>query len=139
MISRRAAAFDSSGIRRVFDLIRSLPDPINLSIGQPDFPMPEAACQAACEATQAGRNGYTATQGLPELRERLEAEVRVACGQPERTLCITSGTSGALVLALMALIDPRFTDMDRLAAEELIADAMAIREAQQRMAASEAR
>ncbi len=105
-ISRRAAAFDSSGIRRVFDLIRSLPDPINLSIGQPDFPMPEAACQAACEATQAGRNGYTATQGLPELRERLEAEVRVACGQPERTLCITSGTSGALVLALMALIDP---------------------------------
>lgn len=106
VISRRAAAFDSSGIRRVFDLMRTLPDPINLSIGQPDFPMPEAACQAACEATVSGRNGYTATQGLPELRERLEADVRQQCHQPDRALCITSGTSGALVLALMALIDP---------------------------------
>ena len=106
VISRRAAAFDSSGIRRVFDLMRSLPDPINLSIGQPDFPMPDAAQRVACEATISGRNGYTATQGLPELRERLEAEVRHQFGQPDRELCITSGTSGALVLALMALIDP---------------------------------
>jgi aminotransferase len=106
VVSRRAAAFDSSGIRRVFDLMRSLPDPINLSIGQPDFPMPAAASEAACAATNAGRNGYTVTQGIPELRERLEAATRQQLGQPERTLCVTSGTSGGLVLTLMTLIDP---------------------------------
>jgi len=105
-VSRRAAAFDSSGIRRVFDLMRTLPDPINLSIGQPDFPMPEAAREAASAATNAGKNGYTATQGIPELRERLEADTRQQLGQPERALCITSGTSGGLVLTLMTLIDP---------------------------------
>ena len=86
--------------------MRSLPDPINLSIGQPDFPMPAAAREAACQATVAGRNGYTATQGIPELRERLESDVLEGLGQPERSLCITSGTSGGLVLTLMALIDP---------------------------------
>ena len=86
--------------------MRSLPDPINLSIGQPDFPMPAAASEAACAATNAGRNGYTVTQGIPELRERLEAATRQQLGQPERTLCVTSGTSGGLVLTLRTLIDP---------------------------------
>ena len=105
-VSRRAAAFDSSGIRKAFDLAARLDDPINLSIGQPDFAMPSAAREAAKSATDAGKNGYTPTQGIPALRERLEAEARRETGQPKRQLCVTSGSSGALVLALMALVDP---------------------------------
>ena len=105
-VSKRAAAFDSSGIRKAFDLAARLDDPINLSIGQPDFEMPPAAREAAKAATDAGRNGYTPTQGIPQLRERLEAEARRETGQADRRLCVTSGSSGALVLALMAVIDP---------------------------------
>jgi aspartate/methionine/tyrosine aminotransferase len=104
-ISRRAAAFDSSGIRKAFDLAARLEDPINLAIGQPDFEMPEAARTAAKDAIDAGKHGYTPTQGIPQLRERLEHDVRRETGQPGRTLCVTSGSSGALVLALMALVD----------------------------------
>ncbi|MEI6637853.1 MAG: hypothetical protein WCO99_14910, partial [Planctomycetota bacterium] len=51
-VSRRAAAFDSSGIRKAFDLAARLNDPINLSIGQPDFAMPPAAREAAKAATE---------------------------------------------------------------------------------------
>lgn len=105
-VSRRAAAFDSSGIRKAFDLAARLPDPINLSIGQPDFAMPQAAREAARAALEAGKNGYTPTQGIPALRDRLEERARRETGQPDRRLCVTSGSSGALVLALMALIDP---------------------------------
>jgi aspartate/methionine/tyrosine aminotransferase len=105
-ISRRAAAFDSSGIRKAFDLAARLEDPINLAIGQPDFEMPEAARTAAKDAIDAGKHGYTPTQGIPQLRERLEHDVRRETGQPGRTLCVTSGSSGALVLTLMALVDP---------------------------------
>ena len=36
-ISRRTNAVDASGIRKVFDLAAKLKDPINLSIGLPDF------------------------------------------------------------------------------------------------------
>lgn len=106
VISKRAGAFDSSGIRKVFDLAARLEDPINLSIGQPDFEMPPAAREAAKAAIDAGRNGYTPTQGIAALRERLENEVRRELGQPDRRLCVTSGSSGALVLALMSLVDP---------------------------------
>ncbi len=106
VISKRAGAFDSSGIRKVFDLAARLEDPINLSIGQPDFEMPPAAREAAKAAIDAGRNGYTPTQGIAALRERLENDVRRELGQPDRQLCVTSGSSGALVLALMSLVDP---------------------------------
>jgi aspartate/methionine/tyrosine aminotransferase len=106
IISKRASAFDSSGIRKVFDLAATLHDPINLSIGQPDFQMPQAACSAAKSAIDAGRNGYTPTQGIQPLRERLESDMRAQLGQPDRRLCVTSGSSGALVLALMTLVDP---------------------------------
>ncbi|MFM8893166.1 MAG: aminotransferase class I/II-fold pyridoxal phosphate-dependent enzyme [Planctomycetia bacterium] len=105
-ISQRAKAFDSSGIRKVFDLAARLEDPINLSIGQPDFPMPPAAREAAKAAIDAGRNGYTPTQGIASLRDRLEADARAQTGQPDRRLCVTSGSSGALALALMAVVDP---------------------------------
>jgi aspartate/methionine/tyrosine aminotransferase len=40
-LANRTAAFDSSGIRKVFDLAAKMADPINLSIGQPDFDVPE--------------------------------------------------------------------------------------------------
>ena len=106
LISRRAGAFDSSGIRKVFDLAARLDDPINLSIGQPDFAMPEAARAAANAATSAGKNGYTPTQGIAVLRERLEERARQETAQPDRRLCVTSGSSGGLVLVLMSLIDP---------------------------------
>jgi aspartate/methionine/tyrosine aminotransferase len=105
-VARRAAAFDSSGIRKAFDLAARLDDPINLSIGQPDFAMPEAARAAAKAAIDAGKSGYTPTQGIPALRERLEARAQQETGQANRRLLVTSGTSGGLVLALMALIDP---------------------------------
>ncbi len=105
-VARRAAAFDSSGIRKAFDLAATLDDPINLSIGQPDFAMPEAARAAAKAAIDAGKSGYTPTQGIPALRERLEARARQETSQANRRLVVTSGTSGGLVLALMALIDP---------------------------------
>ena len=40
-IADRTRAFDSSGIRKIFDLAAKMTDPINLSIGQPDFDVPQ--------------------------------------------------------------------------------------------------
>jgi aspartate aminotransferase/aminotransferase len=98
--------FDASGIRKVFELGAKLPDPINLSIGQPDFDAPERARAAAIEAIQSRKNGYALTQGVPLLREKLQAQVDRRYGHGDRQVFVTSGTSGGLMLALLALVDP---------------------------------
>jgi aspartate/methionine/tyrosine aminotransferase len=105
-IAQRTAHFDSSGIRRVFDLAAKLKNPINLSIGQPHFDVPEPVKESMIRAIQAGRNGYSPTQGIAPLRERLLAEVQREFPGSDRKLLVTSGTSGALNLAMLAMVDP---------------------------------
>lgn len=105
-LAKRAGAFEASGIRKVFDLGAKLTNPINLSIGQPDFDMPEAAKKAAMEAILAGKSGYTPTQGVESLRQKLLGEVRKKYDHADRELFITSGTSGSLCLAMMVLAEP---------------------------------
>ncbi|MDZ4829379.1 MAG: aminotransferase class I/II-fold pyridoxal phosphate-dependent enzyme [Phycisphaerae bacterium] len=110
LLSRRAKSIDASGIRKVFDLAAKMKDPINLSIGQPDFPVPEAMKRAAIDAILENRNGYTVTQGIPPLLEaiwrRLGEDVGWSGPSAERGAIVTSGTSGALLLAFMCLLDP---------------------------------
>lgn len=105
-IAHRATLFDSSGIRKVFELAATLKDPINFSIGQPDFDVPDEARLAAIDAIQSRKNGYSITQGMPVLRERLQARVDAEYGHADRKLIVTSGTSGGLMLAIMAMVDP---------------------------------
>ena len=106
MLADRMPFFDSSGIRKVFDLASKLAHPINLSIGQPDFDVPPPVKQAAIDAITAGRNGYSVTQGAPALREKLQARVAQEYGHADRELFVTSGTSGGLVLSMLALVNP---------------------------------
>ena len=105
-LSKRSAAFDSSGIRKVFDLGAKLTNPINLSIGQPDFDMPEAARDAATFAINSRKSGYTPTQGLRQLIDRLQKNVDQQYHHADRKLFITSGTSGGLLLAALAFVNP---------------------------------
>jgi aspartate aminotransferase/aminotransferase len=105
-IADRVLSFDSSGIRKVFELGAKLKNPINLSIGQPDFDVPEQARQAAIAAIESRKNGYAITQGIPELRGRLQAQVDAEYRHSNRKLFVTSGTSGGLVLSMMALVNP---------------------------------
>ncbi|MHC5113527.1 MAG: pyridoxal phosphate-dependent aminotransferase [Planctomycetota bacterium] len=110
MISARARSIDVSGIRRVFELGAKLENPINLSIGQPDFPVPDEIKRATVEAVDADRNGYTLTQGAPELlgaiSRRLADDVGWTVPSDDHGVLVTSGTSGALLLACLALLDP---------------------------------
>lgn len=105
-LADRMRVFDASGIRKVFELGANLSDPINLSIGQPDFDVPEPVRQAAIEAIQSRKNTYALSQGLPELREKLQAQIQGQYGHSEREVMITCGTSGGLVLAMMAVVNP---------------------------------
>ena len=71
MISRRVRQLRPSGIRQMFERAASLADPIDLSIGQPHFEVPEIVQEAAIAAIRDSRNRYTVTQGIPDLNEKL--------------------------------------------------------------------
>jgi aminotransferase len=108
-IHDRVRAIDASGIRRVFDLAAKLKDPVNLSIGQPDFDVPEPIRRAAIDAIEQGCNRYTVTQGITELRSRIERQVRdefPRWADAEFGSLVTSGVSGGLLLSLLSCIGP---------------------------------
>jgi aspartate aminotransferase/aminotransferase len=106
-IAERMRMLDASGIRKVFDLAARMKDPINLSIGQPDFDVPESVKQAAIDAIRAGVNKYTQTQGMESLRALLLEQCRKEFGPSgDRPMLITSGVSGALMLAMLTTVSP---------------------------------
>jgi len=110
LITDRARAIDASGIRRVFDLASQVENPVNLSIGQPDFDVPGPVQDAAVEAIRSGQNKYTVTQGVDSLHERIrqrfEPRVRRDGRWEDYGTLVTSGVSGALTLALLSCVEP---------------------------------
>lgn len=104
-VAQHIRAIGSSGIRRIFDLGATMKNPINLSIGQPDYHVPANVKEAMIRAIRGDETGYTLTRGLPELRERISGALEDEFDwRPD--LFITSGVSGGLLLALMACISP---------------------------------
>lgn len=115
LLSARSSAVQESVIRRVFEEARDVKDPINLTLGQPDFPIPESAKRAAVAAILEDKNGYSSNRGIDPLLTKLAARLRsdvgwdvsaTAKGSPGQSgLMVTGGTSGGLILAAMALLD----------------------------------
>lgn len=107
-LSPRAGRIDASGIRKVFDLAAKLENPINLSIGQPDFDVPDEVKAALKAAVDEGKNRYSQTQGIAPLREALRSKIAKEKGidVPDEGFLVTSGVSGGLFLAFLALFGP---------------------------------
>ena len=105
-IADRMHHIDASGIRKVFDLVAKMKDPINLSIGQPHFDTPDVIKDALFDAVRSGKNAYSQSQGIAPLRDRLQQQVQQELGHSDREVFVASGTSGGLMLALMTLVDP---------------------------------
>ena len=104
-ISERLANIKPSGVRRIFDLARQMKDPINLSIGEPDFDIPEPLKEEGIAWIRKGFNKYTPTQGIPELREKIADHLKNK-GIHFEEVMVTAGVTGGLLLASLALINP---------------------------------
>jgi aspartate aminotransferase/aminotransferase len=106
LLADRVSRIGPSGIRRIFELMASMEDPINLSIGQPHYDPPPALIEAACRAIRGGKNRYTVTQGLPELNARLLQQVEQRYGRKPENCLLTAGVSGGLLLSFLVLLNP---------------------------------
>jgi aspartate/methionine/tyrosine aminotransferase len=95
-------------MERAFELERAGARVIHLEIGEPEFPAPAAAVEAARSALATEPARYTDSRGTLELREAIARDQTRRSGvavSPERVL-VTSGTSPALLLVFTYLLDP---------------------------------
>ncbi len=81
---------------------------IHMEIGEPDFPTPGPVREAGIRALREGGVFYTPAMGLPELRRAIAGYYRSRYGVevPPSRIIVTTGASGALMLACAALVNP---------------------------------
>ncbi len=94
-------------MERAFAMEREGRRVIHLEIGEPDFATPPAVVEACVRAMRRGETHYSDSRGLSELRQAIalhHSERAGIEGDPERVL-VTSGTSPAMLLVFLLLID----------------------------------
>ncbi len=95
-------------LERATEMERAGAEILHLEIGEPDFPAPPAAVEAARVALAAGETRYTDSRGLFALRAAIADDKSKRTGvrvDPEQVL-VTSGTSPALLLVFSLLLEP---------------------------------
>ena len=101
---QRVGGIEISGIRKIFE--SAGPGSINLGLGQPDFVTPRHIRDAAIRAIEEGKTGYTANNGIPELRDAIAEKLKKENGlsyAPDQ-LIVTAGASEALHIVMQAMV-----------------------------------
>jgi aspartate aminotransferase len=108
---RTVAAFDRIGEENAFAVLARANalaaqgrDIINLGIGQPDFRTPDHIVEAAVKALRDGHHGYTATAGIPPLREAVAADLHKRYGvnvSPDEVMILPGGKPVMFMAILM--------------------------------------
>jgi aspartate aminotransferase/aminotransferase len=106
-MNNRIKKMNVSGVRKMFEMASKMNNPVNLSLGLPDFDVPLEIKNAAIGAIKKGHNKYSPTTGIDELKEKiikkLKRENNISVSLDE--LIITSSASGALSIILTTIIN----------------------------------
>ena len=111
-VSKRAQAVPPSATMAVATKAKELKaagvDVVGFGAGEPDFDTPEYIKKAAIKALNAGKTGYTATPGIPELRKAIADKLLKDNGltySPEQIIA-NIGAKHSVYETMQAVIDP---------------------------------
>lgn len=82
---------------------------VDLAVGAPDFPAPDAIKEAAIAAIRGNHNQYALPWGTPELRHAIAQQVQRRLGvviDSEAELTVTCGSTEAFAATMNAILDP---------------------------------
>ena len=107
-LSRVMMNLPQSGIRKLQDAARDIPDAIRLETGEPNFITPEYICEGAYQAMKDGFTKYTAVPGINTLRDVLAEDIsgRLGINVNAQQIVVTGGGTMALQLSLACLCNP---------------------------------
>ncbi|MBQ4268553.1 MAG: aminotransferase class I/II-fold pyridoxal phosphate-dependent enzyme [Clostridia bacterium] len=106
-VNKKAKALQPSGIRKFFDIVRTLDGAISLGVGEPDFVTPWKVRAAAISSIQKGYTQYTGNRGLPKLLDAISRYLseRFSLEYSPNQILVTVGGSEAIDLALRACVE----------------------------------
>ena len=95
-------------VRKIYDKSKEYKDVVDLTLGDPDIPTPEAVKNAAAEALYQNKTKYTANAGIPQLRQAISDDVwkRTGLRYTENEISVTAGAMGALYLTSVCILNP---------------------------------
>lgn len=95
-------------IRQFSNRMKNIDDCVNLTIGQPDFPMPDVVKNAYINAIKEDKTSYSHNKGLPETRQAISQYFKNKYGfyYSEEEIIVTNGASEALDTSLRSIIEP---------------------------------
>jgi len=108
MLSKLSASIELTPIRKMFDKSLACKDPINFTLGQPDFPTPRNIIEAACKYIRAGDTFYTPNAGIMPLREAIARKFSETLFpiDPASEVMIGPGAGSVLMLIMQSILDP---------------------------------
>lgn len=95
--------------RKYLALAQQYDDVINFTLGDPDIPTPDGICEAAIRCIREHRTRYTASAGIPQLREAIAQDAYGKTGGVDlkaENVAITVGATEAIHLAFRMLLNP---------------------------------
>lgn len=109
MTSRKVADVEVSGIREFDQRISSIPGLIKLTLGEPDFNVPDHIKQAAIAGINANDSHYAPANGKPELLELIAKRIKDSRGvsyDPTSEIVVTNGGTEALYAIMQGCLNP---------------------------------
>src|SRR5687768_4682503 len=103
LTARRAAEIQAFEVMDVLSRAHALEAQgrhvVHMEIGEPDFTAPAPVVEAGVRALREGRTAYTATPGLPALREAIAQHYETKFHSKVETnrIAVTAGASGGLL------------------------------------------
>ncbi|MEB8126156.1 aminotransferase class I/II-fold pyridoxal phosphate-dependent enzyme [Staphylococcus succinus] len=106
-LNNNSKFLSAPSIRQFSNRMKNIDDCINLTIGQPDFPMPDVVKNAYINAIKEDKTSYSHNKGLIETRNAVSLyfEKRYGFKYSSEEIIITNGASEALDTALRSIIN----------------------------------
>jgi aminotransferase len=105
-MNKQVEKIQISGIRRFAEKVKNVDGAISLTIGQPDFCVPEKVSEAMINAIKTNKTTYTSNAGIDELREEICKYLKTFDIEYDKDeICVTVGGSEGLYSVLFALMN----------------------------------
>lgn len=106
IFSKNVSNIEISGIRKFYNKIIEVPDAISLTLGQPDFNVPDKIKSAMISAIEENKTAYTSNAGIYELREQISQFLnKYDISFNAEEICLTIGGSEGLLSVFTAFIN----------------------------------